>query len=142
MLRLAPCIVRLADPELAWLARRTELIDPKSLEWPWLVLPCRRSAVMLRDLLPITPCTIWHCKDVSDLHVVLSHADIPSIIPCVIMFDPALDPCTVTLGDPVTAALDRKIELTIPTPPEKPVDVLPERIPTEITRNRLLKTAP
>ena len=97
---------------------------------------------MLRDLLPITPCTIWHCNDVSDLHIVLSHADIPSIIPGVIMFDPTLDPCTVTLVDPVTAALDRKIELTIPTPPEKPVDVLPDRIPTEITRYRLLKMGP
>lgn len=120
--RLAPCMVRLADPELAWLARRTKLTDPKSAEWLRLVLPWRWSAVMLSDLLPITPCTTWHCTDESDNHIVDSHADMPSLVPGVIVYNPTLDPCTVTLADPVTAALGRKIELTAPTPPEKPVD--------------------
>ena len=104
---LAPCTVALADPVAALLALRITLSMPTSKDNPPLTLPCLTPALTPTCRLPITPCPIWHRIDVSASHVVRSHAVLPTLVEAVYVVSPRLDPCTVTLDDPVAAPLLR-----------------------------------
>ncbi len=104
---LAPCTVTLADPVAALLALRITLSMPTSRDSPALTLPCLTPALIPTCRLPITPCPTWHRIDVSASHVVRSHAVLPTLVDAVYVASPRLNPCTVTLDDPVAARLLR-----------------------------------
>jgi hypothetical protein len=110
---LAPCTVTLADPVVALLVLRTMLSTPASNDRPELTLPCLTPTLIPTSRLPITPCPTWHRTDVSASHVVRSHAVLPTPIEAVYVASPRLDPCTVTLDDPVAARLPRLDTLTM-----------------------------
>ena len=118
------------------------LADPRSTEWLALELPCLWTTVIIRPLLLVAPCIIWHRIDVSDSHVVLSHAEASALIPELGRYRPALDPCTVRLVDPEAAALARETQLASPTSPENPVEALAPRAPDDTTSFRLRSSAP
>jgi hypothetical protein len=115
---LAPCTVTLADPVVALLVLRTMLSTPASNDRPELTLPCLTPTLIPTSRLPITPCPTWHRTDVSASHVVRSHAVLPTPIEAVYVASPRLDPCTVTLDDPVAARLPRLDTLTMPSSTE------------------------
>ena len=115
---LAPCIVTLADPVAALLVLRITLSMPASRDSPALTLPYLTPALIPTCRLPITPCPTWHRTDVSASHVVRSHAVLPTLVEAVYVVSPRLDPCTVTLDDPVAARLLRLDTLTMPRSPE------------------------
>ena len=110
---LAPCTVTLADPVAALLALRITLSMPTSKDNTKLTLPCLTPALIPTCRLPITPCPTWHRMDVSASHVVRSHAVLPTLVEAVYVVSPRLDPCTVTLDDPVAARLLRLDTLTM-----------------------------
>jgi hypothetical protein len=111
---LAPCTVTLADPVEALLVLRTMLSMPASNDRPELTLPYLAPTLIPTSRLPITPCPTWHRRDVSASHVVRSHAVLPTLIEAVYVVSPRLDPCTVTLDDPVAARLRCLDTLTMP----------------------------
>jgi hypothetical protein len=115
---LAPCTVTLADPVDPLLARRITLSMPTSIDRPTLTLPYLTPALIPTSRLPITPCPTWHRTDVSASHVVRSHAVLPTLVEPVYAVSPRLDPCTVTLDDPVAARLLRLHTLTMLSSPE------------------------
>jgi hypothetical protein len=86
-----PCTVTLADPVVAMFARRTKLLVPESNEKPWVRLP---TTCEVTDIwrLPITPSPAWLRADVSDSHVVRSHAVSPNRDPPVYVARPMLPP--------------------------------------------------
>jgi hypothetical protein len=110
---LAPCSVTLADPVAAPLALRMTLSMPASKDNTALTLPYLTPALIPTCRLPITPCPTWHRIDVSASHVVRSHAVWPTLVEAVYVVSPRLDPCTVTLDDPVAARLLRLDTLTM-----------------------------
>jgi hypothetical protein len=122
---LAPCTVTEADPVPPLLPLRIALSIPASKDTPTLTLPCLAPALTTTCRLPITPCPTWHRTDVSASHVVRSHAVLPTPIDPVYVASPRLDPCTVTLDDPVAARLLRLDPLTILTSTEYPSVTLP-----------------
>jgi len=126
---LAPCTVTLADPVAPAFAFRITLIMLVSSDTPRLTLPCLTPAVKVASRLPITPCPAWHRSDVSASHVVRSHTVRPRLTDPVYVVSPRLDPCTVTLVDPVAAQLPRLDTLAIISSTEKPLDMLPARRP-------------
>lgn len=89
--KLPPCTVTLADPVVTMFVRRTKLLDPESSEKPWVLLPtfCEVTDICR---LPITPSPVWHRADVSDSHVVRSHAVSPKRDPAVYVARPTLAP--------------------------------------------------
>ena len=128
----APCTVTLADPVAPRFALRITLKLLASNDPPWLKLPYFTPAVNVASRLPITPCPAWHRSDVSASHVVRSHAVRPRLADPVYAVRPRLDPCTVTLVDPLAAQLLRLDALAIVTSTEKPLDMLPARRPAVI----------
>eukprot|EP00291_Cryptomonas_curvata_P005011 CAMPEP_0172206896 /NCGR_PEP_ID=MMETSP1050-20130122/33499_1 /TAXON_ID=233186 /ORGANISM="Cryptomonas curvata, Strain CCAP979/52" /LENGTH=241 /DNA_ID=CAMNT_0012886083 /DNA_START=1011 /DNA_END=1734 /DNA_ORIENTATION=+ len=118
---LAPCTVTLADPVDALLVLRTMLSMPTSKDRLELTLPYLAPTLIPTSRLPITPCPTWHRSDVSASHVVRSHAVLPTLIEAVYVASPRLDPCTVTLDDPVAARLRRLDTLTMLSPQSSPV---------------------
>ena len=104
---LAPCAVTLADPVAALLALRVTLSMPTSKDNTALTLPYLAPALIPTCRLPIAPCPTWHRIDVSASQVVRSHAVLPTLVEAVYVVSPRLDPCTVTLDDPVAARLLR-----------------------------------
>jgi len=128
----APCTVTLADPVAPRFALRITLKLLASNDPPWLKLPYLTPAVNVASRLPITPCPAWHRSDVSASHVVRSHAVRPRLADPVYAVRPRLDPCTVTLVDPLAAQLLRLDALAIVTSTEKPLDMLPARRPAVI----------
>ena len=98
---LAPCTVTLADPVDAKFTRSPTLSEAMSTENPAVELPTRSPTVDATKRLPITPSPTWHRTDVSDSHVVRSHAVSPTRRLPVYVVSPMFDPCTVTLADPV-----------------------------------------
>ena len=103
------------------------LADPRSTEWLALELPCLWTTVIIRPLLLVAPWIIWHRIDVSDSHVVLSHAEASALIPELGRYRPALA---------------REMQLASPTSPENPVEALAPRAPDETTSFRLRSSAP
>jgi hypothetical protein len=110
---LAPCTVTLADPVEAPLVLRMTLSTPTSIDRPELTLPYLTPTLIPTSWLPVTPRPTWHRRDVSASHVVRSHAVLPTRIEAVYVVSPRLDPCTVTLDDPVAARLLRPATLTM-----------------------------
>ncbi len=110
---LAPCTVTLADPVAALFVLRMTLTMPTSKDTTTLTLPYRTPALIPTCRLPSTPCPAWHRIDVSASHVVRSHAVLPTLVEPVYVVSPRLDPCTVTLSDPVAARLLRLGTLTM-----------------------------
>ena len=139
--RFPPCSVKLADPDLAPFARPATLTLPTSADRLVLTLPCLCSNVTTAALLPVPPCTAWHRSDVSDPHDVASQADPAIRTTAVTSYRPRLDPRTVTLADPVPAALDRNAVLSMPALADSPLDTLPVRPPTDIATLRLPRSA-
>ena len=104
---LDPCTVTLVDPVDALLVLRMMLSMPTSKDRPELTLPYLTPTLIPTSRLPITPRPTWHRRDVSASHVVRSHAVLPTLVEAVYVVSPRLDPCTVTLDDPVAARLLR-----------------------------------
>ena len=115
---LAPCTVTLADPVEALLVLRMMLMAPTSKDIPPLTLPCLAPTLIPTCRLPITLRPTWHRTDVSASHVVRSHAVRPTPAEAVYVVSPRLDPCTVTLVDPVAARLLRLVTLAMPSSAE------------------------
>ena len=111
--RFRPTTVMLADPVAARFDLRTALIDLVSADSPAEELPARIPTVTKRWRLPFTPSATPHRRDVSDSHVVRSHADALSLIADVNVAVPKLPPCTVTLADPVVATFVRRTTLLV-----------------------------
>ena len=82
-----------------------------SREKAWDIDPTLSPALININLVPDTPCEIWHRTDESDSQVVRSHAVLPSSTDPVYVTCPKLDPCTVKLAEPVAALLIRLIAL-------------------------------
>jgi hypothetical protein len=110
---LAPNTVMLAEPVAAPFILRMTLSMPTSIDRPELTLPYLTPTLIPTSRLPVTPCPTWHRRDVSASHVVRSHAVLPTRIEAVYVVSPRLDPCTVTLDDPVAARLLRPATLTM-----------------------------
>ena len=123
-----PCTVTLADPVEPMFVRLTTLLVSESNEKPWVLLPTFCDVTDIWRL-PITPSPVWHRADVSDSHVVRSHAVSPNRDPAVYVSRPMLAPCTVTLAEPVDAAFLLRIMLNRPTSVLYPCDRLPTRSP-------------
>ena len=115
---LAPCTVKLADPVEALLVLRMMLMAPTSKDIPPLTLPYLAPTLIPTCRLPITLRPTWHRTDVSASHVVRSHAVRPTLAEAVYVVSPRLDPCTVTLVDPVAARLLRLDTLAMPSSAE------------------------
>ena len=73
----APCSVTLVDPVEAEFARGKTLKLPMSTEKAWVTLPDRIPNVSDVRRVDITDCADWHRIDVSEAHVVCSHAVCP-----------------------------------------------------------------
>ena len=99
--KLAPCTVTLADPVAAAFARSITLRPAVSTEYAADTLPSCCPVVTETRKVPFTICDAWHRVDVSDSHVVRSHAVWPILIDSVYVAEPMFAPCTVTLADPV-----------------------------------------
>ena len=84
-------MVTLADPVVAKFVRRTTLLVLASKVKPWLLLPAFCEVTDIWRL-PITPSPVWHRADVSDSHVVRSHAVSPKRDPAVYVARPMLAP--------------------------------------------------
>ena len=134
---LVPCRVTLLDPVAAPFARRAVLIIRTSVEKLDVMLPARIPTVSSRPRLAPTPCPAWLLTDVSELHVVRSHAVCNARILAVKEARPMLAPCTVTLIPPVAAAFVRRVTLSAPRETEKLLDKLPPRAPLVTATNRL-----
>ena len=78
---------------------------------------------------PFTIWPVWHRVDVSDSHVVRSHAVWPILIDPVYVASPMPEPCTVTLADPVEARFDWRDTLSTATSTESTCVTLPSPRP-------------
>ena len=117
---LAPCTVTLKDPVAAALERRIRLATLLSVEKLQVALPPRVPVVTSTRRLSPTPCSDWLLTDVSELHVVCSHAVWPDLAEAEYDVRPIFAPCTVTLAPPVTAVLPRRVTLRLPGDSERP----------------------
>ena len=95
-----------------------------------MILPARMPVVIeiLRE--PITPCPDWHRTELSDSHVVRSHAVPPARIAPVNVATPRFAPWTVMLADPVAALFARRTTLSMPMSMENETLWLPTLRPT------------
>jgi hypothetical protein len=123
--RFRPTTVMLADPVAARFDRSTALIARLSADSTADELPARIPTVTNRRRLPPTPCDTPHRNDVSDSHVVRSHAEAPSLEADVNAPEPKPPPCTVTLADPVVAMFVRRTKLLPPESNDRPWVLLP-----------------
>ena len=135
--RPAPCTVTLADPVAARFVRRATLTIPTIVVNPSVTLPARCPPVSDIRSVPDTPCPHWHRADVSDSHVVLSPPDCPDRIATVYPASPMLDPCKVTLADPLLARFVLRTTLAIFPSAEKDSDKLPTTAPIVCRTARL-----
>ena len=94
-----------------------------------MILPARMPVVIeiLRE--PITPCPDWHRTELSDSHVVRSHAVPPACIAPVNVATPKFAPWTVMLADPVAALFARRNTLSMPMSTENAALSLPVSCP-------------
>ena len=69
-----PATVTLTDPVAAWLAMRSPLACIESADIASVAVPSRSPAVKAAILVPISPYPTAHRTDVSDSHLVPSHA--------------------------------------------------------------------
>ena len=107
MPKLLPCTVTLARPVAPLFVRVTVLtmlasVDHASVDVPELS-PTVRTTVDVR----LTPPLVRHFTEVPEIQAVASHAVWPLLTSCVYADIPKLDPCTVTLANPVVGPLTR-----------------------------------
>ena len=133
----APCRVTLIEPAAAPFARRVVLIARTSIDKLDVMLPARVPTVSSTPRLAPTPCPAWLLTDVSELHVVRSHAVCNARTMAVKEARPMLAPCTVTLIPPVAAAFVRRVTLSAPSDTDKLLVTLPARAPLVTATNRL-----
>jgi hypothetical protein len=138
----APYTVTDSDPVLALFARPKLLADPATNEWPSDALPARPPVLRCTRRLPPTPAPTSPRTELSDSHVVPSHAVLPTRPPKVLDHAPKLAPAIVTLLDPVPAALARTAVLTQLDSTEYTPLALPARLPTLATIRRLPSPTP
>ena len=94
------------------------------------MLPKRPPAVAKTRRLPITPAVARQLKELSDVHKVPPQAVGPSL-PCAVkLASPKLDPCNVTLVDPVAGLLDLCSVLMTTVSADTTALTLPTRLPT------------
>jgi hypothetical protein len=107
------------------------------------VLPCRAPTLIIaRTLLP-TPWPAPHRTEVSDAHVVPSHALPPCFIPPDSQEPPIPDPYTVTLADPELPRFTRLATLSDGRSPDTASDTLRPTIPTlSVCRKLPIKPCP
>ena len=138
---LDPCSVTLKPPVLAWFAIRITLTFSVSTLSALVTLPTRRPAVADIRLLPAAPCPPWHRNEVSDSHVVLSHADCPARNDPLRSAHPIPAPHTVTLLPPVAPIFVLSTTLPTPKSAEYASVTLAARLPV-LTCIRLLPATP
>ncbi len=134
---MAPPTVMLADPDDAQFTLATALTTPFPTDSPPLTLPtlpCTDSEI---QRLPLTPLPAWQRTDVSDSHELCSHRLHPLQAEALRDRSPMLDPCTVTLLDPVAAVLAPLTALLAFHDAEIPRLELPARLPTVKNARRL-----
>ena len=108
---LAPYSVTATDPLAALFRTDIRLITSESALYPDVKLPARPPIVTEPSRVRITPCPDWHRTELSDSHVVPSHALLPNAIAGEYPPSPMPPPCTVTLMDPVASRLARPMLL-------------------------------
>ena len=109
--KLPPCTVKLADPVPPAFTRRIELtpLDPNDI--PLLTLPDLAPRVRATKTLPPRSWLDRHRAEVSDSQALRSQDVRPTRALKLLPQDPALDPYSVKLADPVPTSLARIIEL-------------------------------
>ena len=136
-----PSKVTATDPVEAAFRERIALMLPKSTEIPLLKLPARAPTLTATRRLPFAPTPRRHAADVSESHVVRSHALPPTLPDQVSPALPIEAPDTVTAAEPVPAALPLSTTLTDPVSTEYANDRLPARRPT-VNADRWLPITP
>ena len=122
-------MVTLNEPVAALFIRLPTLTDLKSAEKLDVTLPPPTPTVCTTFRVPIPPTPVWHRIDVSEAHDVRSHPDSPILLDTVNDVRPKLDPCKVTLAEPVAPRLVRRTLLTRLEDNDKPTEPLPSRTP-------------
>lgn len=105
------------------------------------MLPILSPTVICARTLPVTPVTPIQTTELSDAHIVPSHAVAPSRPATHCARRPRLEPLIVTLTDPVPAILEARAALT----PDRSTDTIPVVLPTAtptLNDARLLPTDP
>ena len=139
--RCIPFTVKLDDPLVPLLLLRTTLNDLPSMEYPPLKLPNLSPTLIQTLTLATAPCPPWQRNDVSDSHVVRSHADRPNRPAPVDENGPTLAPSTVTLVDPLAPWFVRLSTLAHAASTDSIVVLVPPSSPT-VSDVRLLPITP
>ena len=121
--------VTLADPVPA----RFEPIEIPSIgvsiDQASVTVPTRSPVVNIIRPVPRTPCDVRQRTDDSDHHSVDSHAVSMIRIASVYVVRPKIDPCTVTLADPVPARFKRVVMLRLGSSIDHTSVTVPTRSP-------------
>ena len=139
--RFIPFTVKLDDPLVALFVLRTTLRALASMEYPPLRLPNLSPTLIQTLTLATVPSPPWQRNDVSDSHVVRSHADRPNRNAPVDETSPTLAPSRVTLVDPLAPWFVRLSTLAHGTSTERSVVRVPPSSPT-VSDVRLLPITP
>ena len=134
---LDPFRVTLTDPVPAEFPRRITLAVPNPIVTTDVMLPDRAPAVTDSRELPADPLLAWLRAQVSDSHVVRSHAEWPVLQATVCDDTPRFDPLRVTLADPVPLTFPRLTTLTRPISNESASVALLTSLDAETTVCRL-----
>ena len=130
--------IMLADPVEAELLCLNMLSDPLSDENPALTLPPRSPTLTASRPLPVKLATLRQATDVSEYQVVTSQAVQAALTATEYPPDsPILSPCSVTLVEPVVAALGMCTLLTKAVLTDRAALTLPTTCPTLIDTRRL-----
>lgn len=133
--KLPPCNVTKVEPVARPFVRLTTLKADLSALIARDMLPTRDTTVAatIRELRPSW--LIWHTRLVSDCHALPSHAVAPTRTDPEYPTTPTLEPCSVTLIDPVVAPFAFDTRLTRSRSPDTPREKLPLSIPL-VTKSR------
>lgn len=136
-----PHIVTLADPVAAPFPRSTTLAVPASTEYASDKLPTPAPTLRRTLQLPDTPCPFLHPTLVSDSQPVRSHPVPPTRTESECDASPKPPPTSVTLVDPLAAALSLLPKLIGPSSIESILDPVPTASP-KLNDTRRLPTDP
>lgn len=137
----APCTVRLTAPVETTLVRLTVHTAVGPTEVLSVTLPTQPPTVMDIRRLPSPTRPDKHISHVSDSHLVASHPVGPTLAVTVCIQSPPLDPCKLTLVDPVDAKFMLCSTLSAPSATEYTTVKLPGLTPADTAR-RLLPIDP
>ena len=110
---LPPCTVTLVEPVAAMFITPTALAEGFAAESPCVRDPVRTPTDIAARQLPLPPMATKLRTDVSDSHVLCSARLPPPRAPTLVDSRPNPAPCTVTLLEPVDAALLRPTMLDV-----------------------------